>query len=319
MNRRRRVRIAAVVCAAGAFAACGDRSATTAAPAVFDLAHDPTTDISPVTDDRGEVMPADELRNALERDLAWHGITLVQTMRSIEADSPDADAWIAALAQNTDDIVEKIGALYGPAGADAFYQQWAQHTQFLADYAAAVREGDDGALDAAAADLATYADDSGHFLDRATGGILPAETATGLLNGHIAHMRAMIEAVGDGDHPAALSSALADNTYLSGIAQGLAGAFVAQHPDWFPGSTEGDIAAYCSLVTETAGDYLLRQLFADTPITDADDAFSDAVDRPLIEALGPLDGLAAPDAGTRVATARGALDTALATGRTGEP
>jgi hypothetical protein len=264
-------------------------------------------------------MPADELRNALERDLAWHGITLVQTMRSIEADSPDADAWIAALAQNTDDIVEKIGALYGPAGADAFYQQWAQHTQFLADYAAAVREGDDGALDAAAADLATYADDSGHFLDRATGGILPAETATGLLNGHVAHMRAMIEAVGDGDHPQHCRRHWPTTPICQASPRGWPELFVAQHPDWFPGSTEETsppIAHWSPRLPATT-------CFANSSPTRRSPMpttrFSDAVDRPLIEALGPLDVTRGTRCRGREWRRRGALDTALATGRTGEP
>jgi hypothetical protein len=315
---RRHRRVAVAIGVAVVLAACGsDGGNGVTIPNVYDLAHDPTTGISPVPDDRGEVMPADELRNALERDLAWHGVTLVQTVRAIEAGSTDADPWIAALAQNTDDIVAKIGALYGPDAASAFYQQWAQHTQFLADYAQAVRDGDDDAREAARTHLQSYASDSGHFFERITGSQLPAADVTALLTEHVGHIQAMVDALGDDDDETALAAAQTDNTYLSGIAQGLTTAFVAQHPDWFPGTVDGPVPVFCSLVTVTTGDYLLRQLFSPTPASTTDEAFAIAVGAAVTDVLGPVDGLSSPDAAVRVSTARTALDNAVAVGRAG--
>lgn len=318
--RRRRFsrRFAAALFVATAVAACGgDQAGQVSIPNVFDLAHDPTSDIAEMPEDPGVVMTADALRNGLERDLALHGVTLVQMMRAIEDGSPNADAWIAELADNTDEIVTKVGAIYGPAGAFAFYQQWAQHTQFLADYAQAVRDGDDTAREAARTHLASYAADSGEFFDRATGGQLPADAVTDLLDEHVGHMQAMIDAVAVDDDATALTAAQTDNTYLAGIARGLAGAFVAQHPEWFPGDIDGPVPVFCSLVTVSTGDYLIRQFFAQTPVTTEDEAFFTAVGAPLIEVLGPLDGIASPDPAIQASAARQALDNAVTVGRAG--
>lgn len=319
LHRRRTYRHAAVaLCVAIALAACGDDGTEQVTiPNVFDLAHDPTSGISEVPENPGVVMTADALRNALERDLALHGVTLVQVMRAIEDGSPNADAWIAELARNTDDIVSKVGAIYGPTGAFAFYQQWAQHTQFLADYAQAVRDGDDTAREAARTHLASYAADSGKFFDRATGGQLPADAVTDLLEEHVGHMQAMIDAVAADDDAAALTAAQTDNAYLAGIARGLSGAFVAQHPEWFPGDIDGPVPVFCSLVTVSTGDYLLRQLFAEAPVTTEDEAFFTAVGAPLTEVLGTLDGIASPDPVIQANTARQALDNAITVGRAG--
>lgn len=317
MSPRRR-RWLALVCAGSVMAACGgDAPATVAIPHVFDLAHDPTAGIQQVSTDRGEVMGADALRNTLESALTWHGITLVETMRAIESGSPDADAWIAALTHNTDDIVAAIGQIYGPVGANAFYQQWAQHTQFLADYAQAVGAGDDDALALARTKLQAYTSDSGHFFETATAGGLTADVVTELLNTHVGHMQAMIDAIGDGDTAAGLASALDDNSYLSTIAQGLSTAIAAQDPTAFPGEIDGPVGAFCSLVTRETGDYLLRQLFSPTPVTTEDDQFANRVGVPLNDVLGPLDGLAAPDAATRVSTAGQAIRAAMDVGRAG--
>jgi hypothetical protein len=298
--------------------ACGDEGRDPVTiPNVFDLAHDPTEGISEVPENPGVVMTADALRNALERDLALHGVTLVQAMRAIESGSPSADGWIAELARNTDDIVSKVGAIYGPTGAFAFYQQWAQHTQFLADYAQAVRDGDDTAREAARTHLASYTADSGKFFERATGGQLPADAVTDLLDEHVGHMQAMIDAVAADDDASALAAAQTDNAYLAGIARGLSGAFVAQHPEWFPGDIDGPVPVYCSLVTVSTGDYLLRQFFAETPVTTDDEAFFTAVGAPLTEVLGPLEGIASPDPVIQANAARQALDNAIAVGRAG--
>ena len=65
--------------------------------------------------------------------------------------------WIDQLVQNTEDLTLAVGLIYGPVGARAFYQQWAQHTQFLVDYAVAVGQDNDPAADEARAHLADYA------------------------------------------------------------------------------------------------------------------------------------------------------------------
>ena len=103
---------------------------------------------------------------------------------------PSLDAWIEELVANTDDITAAVGLVYGPVGARAFNQQWAQHTQFLVDYAVAISRGDDAAATLAREQLQIYAEDSGSFFATATTGGLPADAVRELLDTHVgAHGR----------------------------------------------------------------------------------------------------------------------------------
>ena len=58
--------------------------------------------------------------------------------------------WIDQLVHNTGALTADVGLAYGPVAARAFNQLWAQHTQFLVDYAVAVGSGDEEAQDEAA-------------------------------------------------------------------------------------------------------------------------------------------------------------------------
>ena len=84
-RRRPLVPAGLVVVGLAALVGCGgdDTSASVEIPNVFELAHDPTSAIPDVDPDAPvEVMPADLLRSRLEKELTWHGITLVQVMRA---------------------------------------------------------------------------------------------------------------------------------------------------------------------------------------------------------------------------------------------
>lgn len=297
--------------ALAALAACGgsERTDEVAIPNVFDLAHDPTSAIPEADPNATDVMPADLLRNRLEKELTWHGITLAQVMRAAHAGDPSVEAWIAELAANTDDMTAAVGLVYGRDGAFAFNQQWAQHTQFLVDYAVAVSQGDDDAADEARRNLATYAADSGSFFARATNNGLPKDAVRELLDTHVSHMTSMIDAFERGDENAALEVAIEDNGYLSTIAQSLANAFAAQHSLAFPGTVETPEALYCSIITRETGNYLLREMFV--PGSDAAGAFESATSVPLVEVVGVIDQLQAPDPVMVAQTADLALDRAF--------
>lgn len=172
----------AVVAVAG-IAACTTPDERIVVPLVYDLDHDPTTRIAEVDPDRGEVVPAEELRAILEAHLGWHGISVTQAMRA--AADGDADEWVAALVANTEDITAAVGLVYGPVAAGAFNQQWAQHTQFLIDVAVAEANGDRSAAVEALDHLEAYATDSGSFFGAATDDRLPATAVTDLLREHV--------------------------------------------------------------------------------------------------------------------------------------
>lgn len=248
--------------AASFVVACSSGDASrVAVPDVFDLARDPAAQIDQVDPSRSDVLAAADLRGVLDDALIWHGITLIQVMRGAQAGRDDVTTWIDALTANSDAITRAVGLVYGPVGGRAFYQQWAQHTQFLTDYATAVGAGDAKAATAATASLRTYARDSGTFFATATSGGLPATVVQELLDTHVDHMLAMIDAEAHGDDQASRAKALDDNGYLSAIALALAGGISTQFPTVFTGPIETQETAFCSLARRQAGALVLARLF----------------------------------------------------------
>jgi len=310
---RRRGTLALAVTIAVALVGCtSDRREAVTIPAVFDLQHDPAAAVAPIDPARTNVLPADALRGALEDALTWHGVTLVQVMRAARSSSGDLQTWIDALAENTDDITAAVGLVYGRAGASAFNQQWAQHTQFLLDYAVAVGQGDHAGAGAALAKLRVYAKDNGSFFQKATGGILDAEAVQGLLNTHIDHMIAMITADDRGDQAGTREAAVLDNGYLQTIGGALAGAIVRQSPAVFPGSIDTPLAAYCTIVRRDTGELVLTHLLTDSDgdpaVTAASAALATTLGADATAALGPADGLRSDGATQRDTAARLLLD-----------
>lgn len=310
-GRRRSAPIGLGLVALATLAACGgdDSSQAVVIPNVFDLAHDPTSAIPVFDASATDVMPADLLRNRLEKELTWHGITLTQVMRAAHAGDSSIDAWIAELSANTDDITAAVGVVYGRDAAFAFNQQWAQHTQFLVDYAVAISRGDEDAAAEARDHLVLYARDSGSFFAEVTANALPADAVRELLDTHVSHMTSMIEAVDRGDETAALEIAIEDNSYLGDIAQGLSTAFASQNSGAFPGSVETPESMYCTIITRETGNFVLRELFV--PGSDAAAAFEAATEVPLTDVVGVIDQLQADDPVLVAQTADLALDRAF--------
>jgi hypothetical protein len=314
--RRSAFRMALTLTACGSVVvACSDDDSaqSVAVPHVFDLRHDPAADIAEIDPNRTDVMPAGTLRAALERDLAWHGVTLGEMMRAARRSDPQLQAWIDAMAANTDDLVADIGLVYGPEGANAFDQQWAQHTQFLLDYAVAVRDGDDDAADLARSNLASYAADSGSFFETATGGALPADEVQQLLQTHIGHMYDMLAADAEGNRDGTLDASLQDNDYLLAIANGLATAIAGQYPDAFTGHIDTPTSNYCTIVTGSTGRYVVTDLVSDQQATiDAQaEAFETATGQPIESVIGPVAALSDDDLTKVTSTAKGMLDRAF--------
>lgn len=291
-------------------AACGDEAVPVALPNVFDLAHDPTAAIADRSADTDEVMPAEQLRSELEKALTWHGITVTKVMVSAYAGDPAVDAWVAQLTENTDEITRAVGLVYGRDAAFAFNQQWAQHTQFLVDYAVAIARGDDAAADDARRSLGHYAADAGSFFATATANALPEDAVRELLDTHVGHMIDAIDAIDAGDGATALDRALEGNAYLATIAQGLATAFANQDGVSFPGPVDTQQAAYCSIVTTETGAWLLRELLAPGG-GDHAALFESATGTPLVDAIGVIDQLQSTDPVLVASSADLALDRAF--------
>ena len=229
----RSLAIGATLVMAIGIAACGGDGGSDGVviPEVYDLDHDPAALVADIDPARADLLPAENLRLTLEQLFGWHGITLVEAMQATARGDDGTGAWVDALVGNTDDITAAVGIVYGPVGADAFHQQWAQHTQFLVDYADAVRRGDDGAKTEAVQRLADYAADSGSLLSTALGGALSADDVEALLAEHVAHMMEQLDHYAADRVDEATSTAIDDNAYLLQIAAGLSAGFVGTAAD----------------------------------------------------------------------------------------
>ena len=300
-------------------AACGSEAAKTApfsVPHVYDLNVDPAKGIAEVDPNRGQVVTAEQLRNLLDQQLAWHGLTLVEVMRAARADRAEVQVWIDQLTQNTADLTATVGLAYGPVAARAFNQQWAQHTQFLVDYAVAIGQKNKSAAEQARSALVDYAHDSGSFFSTATGGILPAGAVQDLLNTHVAHMLTMIEADQAGNVAGTVDAAVTDSAYLSTIAKGLSTAIAQQNPTWFPGATDTPLAALCSLVTSGTGSYLDSLIITGDPasslVLNADQALVSTTGATTAAIIGLSPNFGGADSTARAEAAKAALATANA-------
>jgi hypothetical protein len=317
MSRQRRRIAALTALVLGIASACGsddgDGSSRVAVPFVFDLSVDPAANVAEVDPGRADVLPAATLRAVLERQLAWHGVTLVEMMRAARRNDPNLQTWIDALADNTSDLVQAVGLVYGPVGARAFNQQWGQHTQFLLDYADAVRDGDHDAADLAKSNLQTYATDQGSFFQTATAGGLPQAAVHDLLQTHIAHMYTMLAADERDDTAATLDAAILDGAYLLTIANGLSGAMSAQQPAAFTGSAETPTSMFCTIVTGQTGQYVLTDLITADPtsIGAAAASFDEATGTPVDIVFGPLAPLSSSQPASVAATAEAMFDSGL--------
>lgn len=240
--------------------ACQGAQAAPMVPQLRNLDHDAAAGVAEPPSPRTVVMPAGDLRLLVESLLEWHGISLTWAMRTTITSDPTQAGWIDQLGVNADELSAAIGAVYGPIGARTFHQQWAQHAQFLIDYAAARRRGDSDAANEARSNLAAYEHDAGRFLERATAGRVPAVTAEALLHDHVERMLSQADATLAGDRPQASTLVQQDHRYLTGVADALAGAFAAQVPAAFPGPIDAASTVFCSIARQAVGTYALAEL-----------------------------------------------------------
>ena len=283
-------------------------------PRVSDLTVDPAAVLSDIDSDRADVATAESIRGRLEQDLLWHGISIVQVMRSAAQDDPEAAAWTDQLNQNTLDLTATIGLVFGPDAARGFNQQWSQHAQLLVDYAAAIGDNDQAAAGEALASLRQYARDAGSFFATVSEERLRAAKITELLDTHVDHMTQMINALVNGSAVDAIDRAIADGGHLAAIGHVVAMAIAHQQPIAFPGSTETPAAAAATVITTQAAAFLVSVVMAGEPtdamVVAASDALAATVGMSTVSYLG-LDVVPIEGGPPRVAAAaRLALDRA---------
>jgi hypothetical protein len=222
----------AVVLVAG-IGGCSSEPEQRAAPEIFDLEAGTSVGLDPQPAAERTVVPAADLE-ALLADLLGEHAELVADVMTAAADGDSTEESVEQLQANTVELTAAINLVYGPDGAAAFDQLWGQHTQFFAEYAVASGDGDRVRQDTAYAKLHDYHLDFSSFADTATGGTAPAEVVIELLHNHVSDLTGYIDAHTSGDAEEAAERLESATSYMSVIADALAGAIAAQDPERFP-------------------------------------------------------------------------------------
>lgn len=236
-NRRSAGPVAVVLAVAVAvvgLASCTSEPEQRAAPQIFDLEAGASVGLDPEPAAQGVVIPAAELE-ALLADLLGEHAELVADVMLAAADGDDTADSVEALQENTVELTGAINLVYGPDGAAAFDQLWGQHTQFFAEYAVAAGDGDEQRKNEEYAKLHDYHLDFSSFADTATGGAAPFDAVVELLHTHVSDLTGYIDAHVAGDDAEAARFREAATSYMTVIADALAGAIAAQNPERFPG------------------------------------------------------------------------------------
>ena len=185
--------------------------------------------------------PAAELRATMTDLLVSHvylaGIAL-QTAVQTGPTSPQTAAATEALDQNSMQIADAVGSVYGPEAGDQFLELWRKHIGFFVDYTVAKASGDDEAANIAKTALDGYLLDLGAFLAAAN----PNLTEDGVAEALVPHVDTLFAAIDlmvakDPTAPSALRQAAAA---MPPIAAVLTDAIVTQQE--LEGAADGDAA-----------------------------------------------------------------------------
>ena len=223
--------LAITATACGGSSSGGDNAATNTAPSSASTSA-PATAVTETA--------AAQLRAGLDALLRQHvdltSFVVQDLVVKGSLDNPQVKGSIAALQQNTNDLGDAIGQLYGDAAKKQFLDLWNAHIGFFVTYI----KGDlthSAALKAKAnKQLDGYRRDFGAFIDGATGGKLPKAAVAKELTGHVQTLESAIDAIIAKSPDAATKISMAAD-HMDGTAAALAGGIAAAKS--LPGKADG--------------------------------------------------------------------------------
>ncbi|HET6816467.1 MAG TPA: hypothetical protein VFH66_04490 [Mycobacteriales bacterium] len=222
------VALAATAC--GGSSSGGDTATTKNAPP-----SSASAPASPVTD-----TAAAQLRAGLDALLRQHVDLTAFVVQDLVAkgslDDPQVKGSVAALQQNTNDLGDAIGQLYGDAAKKQFLDLWNAHIGFFVTYIKGDLTHSAALKTKANKQLDGYRTEFGAFIDKATGGKLPADAVAQELTGHVQTLEAAIDAIVAKSPNAATKISMAAD-HMDGTAAALAGGIASAKN--LPGKADG--------------------------------------------------------------------------------
>lgn len=146
--------------------------------------------------------------------------------------SPTADASLKALDNNSVELADAVGSVYGTEARDSFLELWRNHIGFFADYTTAKVAGDEAAMSEAKKNLEGYTEDAATFFSEANLNIDKAAQKKGLAK-HAEQVIGIVDAYAAKDYDKAFVFEEEAYNHIGMAADGLAAAIVKQYPDKF--------------------------------------------------------------------------------------
>ena len=144
--------------------------------------------------------------------------------------SPNTTQAVAALDQNTVDLGNAIGSVYGADAKTAFLKMWRDHIGFFVEYTKGLATKDNALVSKAQTELAGYKKDFSTFLAGATK--LPADAIASDLQGHVDTLESAIQAIVS-NSPTAGAKIREAQGHMAGTAAVLAKGIAAEYPNKF--------------------------------------------------------------------------------------
>ena len=183
---------------------------------------------------------AAQLRSGLDALLRQHVDLTAFVVQDLvvkgSLDDPQVKGSVAALQQNTNDLGDAIGQLYGDAAKQQFLDLWNTHIGFFVTYIKGDLTHSAALKSKANKQLDGYRTDFGAFIDKATGGKLPKDAVAQELTGHVQTLEAAIDAI-VAKRPDAASKISMAADHMDGTAAALAGGIATSKN--LPGKADG--------------------------------------------------------------------------------
>lgn len=176
--------------------------------------------------------PAADLRVALNAALREHVSLAAVALRDAFDGAPTTEAALASLDENSVEIAGLVGSVYGDEAEATFLSVWRDHIGFFADYTLAAKAGDQAAMAQAKDDLNGYTKQASAFFADANEH-LPKDAVNSLLQMHVGHVIAAVDAYGAGDYKKSFAVEAEAYDGAGQIADTLAAAIAKQNPDKF--------------------------------------------------------------------------------------
>jgi hypothetical protein len=208
--------------------------------------------------------PAADLRVTLDRLLGEHAIlAMLATQKGFDGEK-DFEAIAAALDENSVELANAIGSVYGDEARKEFLDgklKWRAHIGFFVDYTVGLAQKDKAAQKKAVGNLNGYIESFSSFLAQATE--LPQDAVQESITEHVMQLKGQIDAYAKGDYEEAYGIAREAYAHMYMTGDTLAGAIVEQNPDEF--STDGATQSAVDLrvtLDRLLGEHALLAMFA---------------------------------------------------------